>query len=204
MVFKQGGDGAGSAMHCLRTFLAIRGKGYVRQTTTRWQYQPSIPAILGDGGPGQQGLWRFCRKCRGMFALQDGAIQGVCPADHERHDGSTSLRYAALLGEDAYGQQGGWRWCRNCHSMFALSGTDNGICPTTASQQSGWRWCQKCQGMFSSDDPGQGNCPAGGHHDGSRSLHYAAVVGETTPGQQGGWRWCQKCQGMFSSDDRPG
>ena len=163
----------------------------------------SLPytAVLGDGGPGQQGSWRFCRKCRGMFAFQDGALQGVCPADHASHDGSTSLHYASLIGEDAYGQQGGWRWCRNCQGMFAMAGEDDGTCPATASQQSGWRWCRKCQGMFSADNPSQGSCPAGGAHDGSTSLHYATMIGEATPGRQGGWRWCRKCQGLFSSDN---
>jgi len=69
------------------------------------------------------------------------------------------------------------------------------------SEQGGWRWCGKCQGMFSSDNPSQGVCPAGGSHDGSTSLHYAAIKGEGASGQQGGWRWCGKCQGMFSSDN---
>jgi hypothetical protein len=156
-------------------------------------------AVVGEDGPGQQGGWRWCRKCASLFAWGPGAVEGTCPADHQQHDGSTSLDYAALYGDDAGGQQGGWRWCKNCASMFAAVGTDQGVCPATASQQAGWRWCQKCLGMFA-DDPTHGICPAdSGPHDGGTSLHYAALIGEERDGQQGGWRWCRKCHGMFYS-----
>jgi len=51
-------------------------------------------AILGDDGPRQQGGWRWCSKCMGMFYGQSDG--GVCPSDRRAHDGSTSIRYAAL------------------------------------------------------------------------------------------------------------
>jgi len=104
-----------------------------------------------------------------------GASQGVCPADMHAHDGSQSAHYASVLGDDAQGQQGGWKWCAKCQGMFYAKnditqpgGTVLSVCP-------------------------QDNFP----HDGRQSAHYAAVFGSGAEGQQVGWRWCKKCQGMF-------
>jgi kumamolisin len=101
--------------------------------------------------------------------LGDPCLGGACPADHRAHDATQSGYYAAAVGEEGRGQQGGWRWCR------------------------------KCSGMFFALNPSKGVCPSDGQaHDDSQSPHYAAVRGDgDDPVQQGGWRWCHKCQGMF-------
>ena len=41
---------------------------------------------------GQQGGWRWCHKCQGMFFAENPS-QGVCPADQKPHDASESGRY---------------------------------------------------------------------------------------------------------------
>jgi kumamolisin len=151
----------------------------------------------------RQNNWRWCFKCQGLFyaglwapnlvppppihigaavrrepdipfppgPLPNTCLGGVCPADHQAHDASQSGPYAVVRGVGA-GQQGGWRWCHKCQGLFFAGNPSQG--------------------------PNQGVCPADNQtHDGSQSVHYAAVLGEDDAGQQGGWRLCHKCQGMF-------
>ncbi len=55
-------------------------------------------AVIGEDGPRQQGGWRWCNKCMGMFYARAGAGKGVCPADHQPHtDIVGSGRYASLF-----------------------------------------------------------------------------------------------------------
>jgi acetyl-CoA carboxylase beta subunit len=106
-------------------------------------------ANVGESVSGkQQGGWRWCHKCEGMFyAVSTMNHMGVCPAGGH-HDNSGSGHYAAISGEDA----------------------SVGDCR----QQGGWRWCHKCEGMFyARASAGKGVCPARGHHDDSGSSHYA-------------------------------
>ena len=70
-----------------------------------------------------QSGWKWCRKCRGFLA--PNPVRVLCPADNGLHDGSTSLPYVAVLGEDGPGQQGNWRWCRKCRQLFALQARDH-------------------------------------------------------------------------------
>jgi len=104
--------------------------------------------VLGDGAQGQQGGWRWCYKCQGMFHLISGHGGGLCPAGLG-HDASQSAHYAIVWGEGAEGQQGGWRWCQMCEGMFYAGGPTQGVCPFTSKA-----------------------------HDGSISGHYAAIVGD--------------------------
>jgi len=53
-------------------------------------------ARSGDGGAGQQGNWRWCHKCQGMF-FNGNPSHGVCPTDGQPHDGSQSGHYAAIF-----------------------------------------------------------------------------------------------------------
>ena len=155
----------------------------------------------------RQNNWRWCFKCQGLFyaglwapnlvppppvrigapdrpepdipfppgPLPNTCLAGVCPADHQTHDASQSGPYAVVRGVNV-GQQGGWRWCHKCQGIFFAGNRDP----------------NKGEG------PMYGVCPADGQtHDGSQSVHYAAVLGEDDAGQQGGWRLCRKCQGMF-------
>jgi hypothetical protein len=166
-------------------------------------------AVVSNASPGgevdlfyrsgsEQPGWRWCRRCQGMF-FGDNPSHGVCPANHQPHDGSQSGRYASLFGEDAAGQQGNWRWCHKCQGMFFNGNPSKGVCPADnhahdgsqsghyaalfgeggAGQQENWRWCRKCQGMFFNGNVSKGVCPADGHaHDASQSGHYAAIFTE--------------------------
>jgi hypothetical protein len=104
----------------------------------------------GNSGPpfyanysGQQGSWRWCQKCQGLFFAGNPSL-GVCPADHQPHDGSQSGHYAIVFDDGA-----------------SLVGQTN------------WRWCHKCQGLFFAGNPSQGVCPADQQpHDASQSGKY--------------------------------
>ena len=101
---------------------------------------------VGEDATGrQQGGWRWCKQCQGLFYARASAGKGVCPAGGT-HDDSASGHYAALIGEDAPGQQGGWRWCGKCEGMF-----------------------------YARASAGKGVCPAGGAHSDSGSGHYASL-----------------------------
>jgi DNA-directed RNA polymerase subunit M/transcription elongation factor TFIIS len=106
-------------------------------------------ATEGEDATGrQQGGWRWCPKCEGMFYARASAGKGVCPAGG-KHDDSGSAHYAAIIGEDVSGKQ-----------------------------QGGWRWCHKCEGMFyARASAGKGVCPAGSKHDDGGSAHYALRLG---------------------------
>jgi hypothetical protein len=93
-------------------------------------------------GPGQQGDWRWCHKCQGMF-FAGGPSQGVCPADHQAHSASLSGHYAMVLDDNL-----------------------------NVIGQPYWRWCQKCGGFFFSGNPDQGACPADGVHEATNSGMY--------------------------------
>ena len=94
----------------------------------------------------QQGGWRWCLKCQGLFYARASAGKGVCPTGGT-HDDSASGHYAALIGEDGISQQGGWRWCHKCEGMF-----------------------------YTRDSAGKGFCPAGGAHEDVGSGHYATLA----------------------------
>jgi hypothetical protein len=146
--------------------------------------------------------WRWCHKCQVMFypGFKDPGWGAICPADYRPHDGSSSANYAALVGEDAPGQQGNWRHCLKCQGIYFGPG-ENGVCPSdhhpyhphqtfsawphyafltgddAPGQQGNWRWCHRCGGMFFNGNPSKGVCPApgGGPHDASRSGRYTAI-----------------------------
>jgi hypothetical protein len=142
--------------------------------------ETTIPLQFAGSFPAQQGGWRLCKQCQGLFYAGGSTKGGICvgPLVKTRdkllrpaHDGSESLRYAFMYGADAGGFAG---------------------------RQTGWRACKKCQGMFSSDDPSQGACPAGGAHDGSGSVEYVAMVGDRIP-HDGGASLHYAWENYFSS-----
>jgi hypothetical protein len=99
----------------------------------------------GDGQrptSGQQGGWRWCHKCQGVF-FAGNASQGVCAADHQAHDANHSGHYAMI-------------W-------------DDGV---NFIGQPDWRRCRKCEGLFFSGNQTQGLCPTGGLHDATNSGKY--------------------------------
>ena len=80
-------------------------------------------------------------------------------------------------------EQGAWRFCQKCFSMFFDGFPNKGVCaaggphqaqgfvfvlpfdvPETPTAQGAWRFCQKCEVMFFDGFPTKGSCPAGGGH----------------------------------------
>lgn len=53
-------------------------------------------AVFGEDDGGQQGGWRLCRKCQGMFFGLNMSL-GPCPAGGS-HDPTVSANYAMLWG----------------------------------------------------------------------------------------------------------
>lgn len=78
----------------------------------------------------QQGGWSCCPKCMGFFysrASVGAGGMGRCPAG-AAHIKAGSPAYAAVVGGNATGQQGGWRWCNKCMGMFYSQSTTS-ACP---------------------------------------------------------------------------
>ncbi len=119
---------------------------YVARTPA--ESEPSSKAELGTEMlpfSGQQGGWRYCHKCQGLFFSETPGSQGTCPADEKGHDASLSGHYAVVF--------------------------DDGAAPPIG--QIHWRWCHKCQGFFFGGNPTQGVCPVDGEaHDASQSGPY--------------------------------
>ena len=71
-------------------------------------------------------------KCQGFFysrASAGAGGMGHCPAGGA-HVKTGSGAYAAIIGEDSRGQQGGWRWCNRCMGMFyGRASAGKGVCP---------------------------------------------------------------------------
>ncbi len=79
----------------------------------------------------QQGGWSWCAKCQGFFysrASPGAGGMGTCPAGGA-HIKTGSGAYAAVIGETATGQQGGWRWCNKCMGMYYGAATSPSVCP---------------------------------------------------------------------------
>lgn len=110
----------------------------------------TAPAGGGESSPSgvvlpfsaQQGGWRHCIKCEGLFFAQN-ATPGSCPAG-EMHLAVPSHKvpivepaHYAVVKDDGHSNLG----------------------------QKDWRWCYKCQGLFFNGHTTQGVCPANGAHD---------------------------------------
>jgi hypothetical protein len=108
--------------------------------------QPSLKPISA-----QQGDWRWCHKCEGIF-FAGHPTQGQCPAGGA-HDASQSGHYAILF--------------------------DDGVGSENA--QNSWRWCHKCEGLFFAGHPSKGVCPAGQPHDASQSGAYKVEFERVIP-----------------------
>jgi len=112
--------------------------------------------------------WRFCVKCRGLFAGKGTKSVGVCPA------GGTHKPLT-----------------RNNYVLY----TDLGVTDPNLFQN--WFRCQKCRGLFADDLGDTGVCPKGGAHAGIDPA-YALWTGATIPGMDDAWDECGKCSGLFN------
>lgn len=87
-------------MHCMALFDRVGGNMGAcpspRSLPERRHvnYSGAYAAVLEDGGHDRQPDWRWCSKCMGMF--YDGGDGGICPRDHDHHEGAASRFYAQL------------------------------------------------------------------------------------------------------------
>jgi hypothetical protein len=167
-----------------------------------------------------QGDWRFCGKCAGMFWDGDHHFKGCCPKDGQRHEGiGLTFVLQHEVNEDNQNQKN-WRFCGKCAGLFFDGHPDKGSCPKGGGHEASpgsynfvlrhdvnedrrsqqfWRFCGKCAGLFFDGYPDKGSCPKGGGHEASPGS-YNFVLGHN-PGaeNEGDWRFCTKCHGMVKT-----
>jgi hypothetical protein len=112
--------------------------------------------------------WRFCPKCRGLFAGKGTDRAGVCPAGG-KHRPLTTINYVL---------------------HYDLGVTDPNLFKN-------WFRCTKCRGLVADDRGETGPCPAGGLHAITNPA-YALWSGATIPGMDDAWDECAKCSGLFN------
>jgi hypothetical protein len=92
--------------------------------------------------PTAQIAWRYCRNCHGLFyegfAGNSSVSKGRCPAggDHVSEGYKFALPHHLDSVNVAYAQNG-WRFCRECHSMFYNGYGKKGWCPAGAARGTG-------------------------------------------------------------------
>jgi hypothetical protein len=101
--------------------------------------------LLGPDDGGDQGGWRWCNKCQGLF-FTSLPTTGWCPAG------------------------GGHAWKGS--NQYLLSRDPILYTPFGFAVYPGWRWCNRCQGLFLPRFMTTGYCPAGGGHDFTGSAEY--------------------------------
>ena len=159
--------------------------------------------------PGPQSAWRYCAKCEALFFDGFPNNKGRC-AKGGAHEARQGLGYDYLLSHDVppnASQQGEWRACGKCQSIFWNGFNDKGKCPAggshersaasfdyilpygipaVASRQDAWRFCSKCYVLFYDGFPDKGGCAAGGGHAARKGLGYEYVlsyIGAAAPQQ---------------------
>jgi hypothetical protein len=134
-----------------------------------------------------QGQWRRCAKCQGMFWIGHFPDSGICPADQLAHQPVDQINYVFRHDqpEDA-NHQSNWRRCRKCYGLF---------------------W----DGLWMKALPPLQACAAGGAHDAEAgedipSFLQDELILEYNVGDdsthQGNWRFCTKCFGLFFDADQ--
>jgi hypothetical protein len=134
-LFWGGGRGEGTAGTCPAGGAHVAGNGPVKPTD---DFTFVLSHDVPDEGSSQRD-WRFCGKCHGLF-WAGHPTGGSCPVDGAGHvagDGpgapgfDFALRYIGT-GEDAFHNDGGWRFCARCFELVWTGRADrlSGIAPT--------------------------------------------------------------------------
>ena len=92
------------------------------------QYTQVTGGTTGNSTSGDQGGWRHCTKCSGLFyAVATGNHMGVCPAGGTHNSGTVQL--AVQFGVPAAAHlEADWRWCGKCMGLWHSTGP-TGACP---------------------------------------------------------------------------
>jgi hypothetical protein len=161
--------------------------------------------------------WGACRRCQGLVNLNSGqrnCFEGVHNTVFSAEYRAIGLRWPETQWPDNV--QRGWGVCNRCSRLVFRSATP-GVCydgaahefdefsgeygvpfgPDVPETEPGWRWCSRCQCLTDNKNAVKSQCFAGGDHDFSGSLDYAASF--ISVGLQGWWEWCIKCQGLVQS-----
>jgi hypothetical protein len=116
--------------------------------------------------------WAWCDRCQQVWYWPHGF--GSCPAESDFGLGHAfavtkyvSYNYRPEYAYEGSGYQQGWRFCKNCLSLFHGNVKD-GIC-----------------------------CFHDGVHDGTGSYAYALWYDRNISNGQPGWRWCKYCYTLF-------
>ena len=176
--------------------------------------------------PTRQANWRLCHKCGAMF-WDSGPTSGRCHrgGSHELTPSSPNYCLPHDISEDI-GNQGNWRLCSKCSSLF-WNGDPNSLCPAggnhqapatalnfvlphdfaeDATTQGYWRFCGKCHGMFwDGDHLFKGFCPKDGKPHEAIGLTFALRHDlSDDPYSQKDWAFCGNCAGLFWNGDPHG
>ena len=111
--------------------------------------------------------FRYCSKCRGLFAGAGTKSVGVCPAGGS-HKPSKGYNYLLL----------------------------SGLSVTNPNLYKNWFQCKKCRGLFADDLGDTGRCPKGGAHARTGPA-YDLWAGTAPPFMEVDWDECSKCSGFF-------
>lgn len=161
--------------------------------------------------PATEGQFRFCGKCRQLISIAQGQQQS-CPTGG-LHAPETGTYFVATSAIGNHLDEGTWRKCAACGSMYREGGSNACAQPHDGSQsaeyflvmndasrgpafQAGWRWCSKCRGLFFGANIGS-KCPAGGRHDANGSSEYYVPFANANVNGEDEWRWCARCQGLW-------
>jgi hypothetical protein len=146
-------------------------------------------AILTEhagAAPAAKSGWRWCTKCRGLFAGKGSDSVGVCPKGgaHRLRPGDIYVLLSDLSSTDPTLIKN-WYQCEKCRSLFAIDAGDTGVCPKGGAHkrtgpaydlwkgtvtpppfmEAGWDQCVKCNVLcWVNAQNGFGVCPAGGTH----------------------------------------
>jgi hypothetical protein len=130
--------------------------------------------------------WRWCLKCRGLFAGQGTKSVGVCAAGGA-HKPWTGDSYVLLSDLDYTNADliKNWFQCQKCRGLYADDLGESGVCAKSGAHkrtgpqnalwkgaaasmpfmEAGWDECVKCSGLvWVNSANGFGVCPAGGVH----------------------------------------
>jgi hypothetical protein len=146
------------------------------------------------GQTGDQGDWRFCNKCSGMF-WNGVADKGHCPGGggHAEQGWQFSLHFDSEKA--GANMQYDWRFCGKCKSLFYDGDPNKAHCagggghqaqglmfglhsqpPATGQNQKDWRFCTKCHVLFWDGVSDKGHCPAGGGHQAQGLMFYVSFI----------------------------